>query len=137
MNQSSARSTAENHQSVVDVAILNANIITVDPKRPRVESLAISQGKFVAVGANAEINSLIGPQTQVMDLKGKTVVPGFIDAHVHVLSSGIAHVRAVDCDLRSIGEIQATLRARAQQTPKGEWVQGSSSMIRRRLKIAF
>ena len=78
----------------------------------------------MAVGANAEISSLIGLQTQVMDLKGKTVVPGFIDAHVHVLSSDIAHVCAVDCDLRSIGEIQAILRAHAQQMPKGEWVQG-------------
>lgn len=109
---------------LVDTAILNANVITVDPQRPRAEALAIVHGRFVAVGTTAEIRQAIGPKTQVWDLSGKTVVPGFIDAHLHALNSGIRHVTAVDCDLRSIGDIQEALRLRAGQTPKGEWVQG-------------
>jgi predicted amidohydrolase YtcJ len=110
--------------SAVDTAILNANVITIDPRRPRAEALAIGQGRFVAVGTTAEVRGLIGPRTRVMDLGGKTVAPGFIDAHVHVLSSGVHHVMAVDCDLRSIGAVQAALRGRAGRTPKGEWVRG-------------
>ena len=110
--------------TVIDTAIVNANIITIDPQRPRAEALAISGGKFVAVGTTAEIKNLIGPKTRVVSLTGKTVVPGFIDAHLHVLSSGIRHVTAVDCDRREISTIQADLRARARQTPQGQWVQG-------------
>ena len=107
-----------------DTVLLNANVITVDPYRPRAEAVAIRDGKFAAVGSTAQIRSLAGPQTQVLDLSGKTVVPGFIDAHLHVLSSGVAHVLAVDCDLPSIGEIQQTLQQRADKTPKGQWVRG-------------
>ena len=110
--------------TVIDTAIVNANIITIDPQRPRAEALAISGGKFVAVGTTAEIKNLIGPKTRVVSLTGKTVLPGFIDAHLHVLSSGILHVTAVDCDRREISTIQADLRARANQTPQGQWVQG-------------
>ena len=109
---------------LVDTAILNANVITVDPQRPHAEALAIAHGRFVAVGTTAEIQGTIGPKTQVWDLSGKTVIPGFIDAHLHVLSSGIQHVTAVDCDLRSIGAIQDALRERARKTPAGEWVRG-------------
>jgi hypothetical protein len=108
----------------VDSALINANIITVDQQRPRAEAVAIHNGKFVAVGTTQEIQALIGTKTQVMDLKGKTVVPGFIDAHLHCLSSGIRHVMAVDCDLRSLAEIKNALRERAKTTPKGSWIQG-------------
>ncbi|RMF86892.1 MAG: amidohydrolase [Nitrospinota bacterium] len=108
----------------VETVLLNANVITIDPQQPRAEAVAIHQGRFVAVERTEEIEGLIGPQTQVIDLSGKTVVPGFIDAHIHVLSSGIRHVMAVDCDLRSLTEIKQALRERAQKTPPGEWVQG-------------
>lgn len=93
-----------------DTVILNANVITVDPRQPRARAVAISQGRFVAVGDTDSVSRLAGPNTKVMDLTGKTVLPGFIDAHIHVLNSGVRHVMAADCDLRSIGAIQAALR---------------------------
>ncbi len=108
----------------VETALINANIITIDQRHPRAEAVAVHNGKFVAVGSTSEIQELIGPETAVMDLQGKTVVPGFIDAHLHFLSSGIRHVMAVDCDLRSLTEIKNALRERAKITPKGEWIQG-------------
>ena len=104
--------------------ILNANIITIDPNRPRAQALAVSDSKFVAVGDNDSVSRLAGPNTKVLDLAGKTVLPGFIDAHIHVLNSGIRHVMAADCDLRSVGAIQEALREQAAATPAGEWVQG-------------
>jgi len=107
-----------------DTVLFNANVITVDPDQTRAEALAIRDGKFVAVGGSAEVREMVGPGTEVMELPGRTVVPGFIDAHLHALSSGVAHVVAVDCDLRTIGEIQDALRERAGRNPKGEWVRG-------------
>ena len=107
-----------------ELLIRNANIITIDPRRPRAQALAARDGRFIAVGDDEGVGRLAGPDTRVLDLGGKTVLPGFIDAHIHVLSSGIRHVMAADCDLRSVGSIQDALRERAQVTPAGEWVQG-------------
>ena len=107
-----------------ETIIRNANIITIDPRRPRAQALAISHGRFVAVGDNDSVTRLSGPNTKVLDLTGKTVLPGFIDAHIHVLSSGIRHVMAADCDLRSIAAIQDALRDQADTIPAGQWVQG-------------
>jgi len=116
--------SVEYDPATVDTALIDANIITVDERRPRAEALAVNQGKFAAVGTTQEIRRRIGPRTRVMELAGKTVIPGFVDAHLHVLSSGIGHVTAVDCDLRSIAAVQNALREEAGQKPPGEWVQG-------------
>ncbi len=98
-----------------DTVILNANVITIDPGQPRAQAVAISQGRFVAVGDTDSVSRLAGPNTKVVDLTGKTVLPGFIDAHIHVLNSGIRHVMAADCDLRSIGAIQEALREQSRK----------------------
>ena len=107
-----------------DTVIQNANIITIDPRRPDAQALAIHSGKFIEVGDNDSVRDLVGPSTEVLDLTGKTVVPGFIDAHIHVLSSGVRHVVAADCDQRSIRAVQEALRDRARRLPPGEWIQG-------------
>ena len=107
-----------------EVVIQNANIITIDPRRPSAQALAIRDGKFVAVGDNGSVTGLVGPGTQVLNLEGKTVLPGFIDAHIHVLSSGIRHVMAADCALPSISAVKDVLREQAQDRPAEEWVQG-------------
>ena len=108
-----------------DKLIVNANILTVDSPNPRAEALAIKNGKFVAVGANKDVEHLAGPGTKVINLAGKTVVPGFIDAHIHVMSTGCKLVsRMVDCELPTIGLVQEELRLKARETPPGEWVMG-------------
>ena len=107
-----------------DTVIRRANVITVDPGRARASALAISNGRFVAVGDDGDVAGLIGPGTLTLDLGGKTVLPGFVDAHIHVLSSGTRHVMAADCALPSIGAIQEALRERAAAAPAGQWVQG-------------
>ena len=93
-----------------EIVIRNANIITMDPRQPRAQALAIQQGKFVAVGSDDDMTTLAGPGTRVLDLRGKTVLPGFIDAHIHVLNSGIRHVMAADCALPTIAAIQDALQ---------------------------
>ena len=107
-----------------DMIIRDANVITIDPRQPRVTAVAIRDGKFVAVGDDGSMDGLTGPNTEVLTLPGRTVLPGFIDAHIHVLSSGVRHVMAADCDQRTIAEVQEVLRQDAGGTPAGEWVQG-------------
>ena len=102
----------------------NANVITIDPQNPRAQAVAIRDGKFVGVGSDNDIEGLIGPSTRVHNLGGLTIIPGLIDAHIHVLSSGIRHVMAADCDRRSIPEIQDELRARARRASPGDWIEG-------------
>ena len=101
-----------------------ANILTMDPQNPRAEAVAIAGGRFLAVGGNDEVQRLSTGRTRQVKLEGKTVVPGFIDAHTHLSYSGIRHLRQVDCDLRSIADIQAAIRARCGRTPPGQWVIG-------------
>ena len=118
-----------------ETLLRNASIITMDPRRPRAEAVAILNGKFISVGSAAELTNLVGPNTRVLDLTGKTVLPGFIDAHIHVLNSGIRHVMAADCDLRSIGDIQTALRERVSPLlPPGNGCRASSSTTPRPTK---
>jgi len=106
------------------VLLYNANILTMDAHQPRAQAVAIANGRFFAVGDNEEVRALATARTTQVNLEGKTVVPGFIDAHSHPANAGLSHLRSVDCDLRSIAEIQAALRQRAAKTPAGEWVLG-------------
>lgn len=106
-----------------DMVLLNGNIVTMG-NTPNAQAVAIADGKFIAVGTNDEIKNLVTGRTRKIDLGGKTVLPGFIDAHSHPGSSGLNHLREVDCDLRSIKAIQDAIRDRASNTPKGSWVLG-------------
>ena len=107
-----------------DLVLYNGNIWTVDDKLPRAQAVAISGGRFFAVGANDEILSLATALTRKVDLAGKTVLPGFNDAHAHPCASGVDHLRMVACDKDSIDAIQSALRERAQKTATGQWVLG-------------
>ena len=107
-----------------DLVLYNANILTVDAAQPRAQAVAIAGGRFFAVGSNDDVRRLAKASTRQVDIDGKTVVPGFIDAHTHPSYAGIRHLRWVDCDLRSIADIQEAIRERAAKTPAGDWVIG-------------
>ena len=113
-----------NTNGKAETVIKNANIMTMDTKRPRAQAVAMTHGKFAGVGSNEDMEGLIGPNTKVLDMGGKTTLPGFIDGHIHVLSSGIRHVMSADCDVPTLKQVQAGLKERADKTPAGEWVQG-------------
>ena len=103
-----------------ELVLHNGNFWTVDPRSPRAQAVAISDGRFLAVGSNDEILAFATARSRKFDLGKKTVLPGFIDAHSHPAMSGRLHLRQVDCDLRSIKAIQSALRERAAKTPPGE-----------------
>src|SRR5437899_2307041 len=102
----------------------HANILTVNAREPRAQAVAIADGRFLAVGTNDEILPLATALTKRINLEGKAVVPGFIDAHTHPSSAGLRHLHMVDCDLASIEKILAAIRERTTKTPVGEWVMG-------------
>jgi len=107
-----------------DLILYNANILTVDPAQPNAQAVAIAAGRFLAVGSNEDIRGMSKPGVRQLDIGGKTIVPGFIDAHTHPSYAGIRHLRWVDCDLRSIADIQNAIRARTVKTPPGDWIIG-------------
>jgi predicted amidohydrolase YtcJ len=107
-----------------ELILVNGNIHTMDPANPHAQAVAIAGGRFFAVGTNQEVANLSSAGLAKVDLGGRTVTPGFIDAHLHTASSGLRHLKEVNCDLRSIAAIQAALRERAGKTPPGQWVVG-------------
>ena len=107
-----------------DLVLHNGHIITVDTANPSAQAVAITRGRFVAVGSDADVRPLATRNTRVVNLGGRTVVPGFIDAHNHPAMAGLQHLRNVSCNLPSIAAILAALRQRASITPPGDWVLG-------------
>ncbi len=105
-----------------DTVLLNGTILTVDQAFSRAKAVAISGGRFVAVGKNAEVKKLVGPDTRVLDLEGRTVVPGFIDTHGHIGLFGLETLAVSLAGTRSIPEIQQRIASRARETPLGQWI---------------
>ncbi|WP_395671864.1 amidohydrolase [Phenylobacterium sp.] len=111
-----------------DLVVVNANVYTVDDAAPRAQALAISGGRFTAVGTNEEIRSLAGPGTQTFDAQGMTIVPGFIDTHCHPYGTNLLYDVLVgnpfEVEFVTLDSIIAKLRAKAQQTPPDYWIEG-------------
>src|SRR5437899_8448941 len=75
-----------------DLVLTNGRIVTVDDARPEAEAIAISKDRIEALGTAAEIKSMIGPATQVIDLQGQLAIPGFIESHGHFTGVGGAQL---------------------------------------------
>lgn len=107
-----------------DLIVTNARIYTVDQNRPVVDAMAIKDGRIVATGPARLITAMKGASTQLVDLGGKTVIPGMIDAHVHLLGLGQG-LRTVDLrGTTSYDEVVAKVAARAKEMPAGSWILG-------------
>ena len=111
-----------------ELIVINAKVYTMDSRAPRAEAFAVNAGRFVAVGSTSDIRSLAGKNTQTFDVKGMTVVPGFIDCHNHaggeVLLNEVLVGNPFEVEFVSIRSIIGKLRERAQKTPAGQWVEG-------------
>jgi predicted amidohydrolase YtcJ len=107
-----------------DLALVKAKVRTLNPSQPTAEAVAIRKNRIVKVGTNEEIKPWIGKNTRVISLKGKTVVPGFIDTHLHVADFGRFLMWLDLRDVKSILGLQGSLRERAQKTSGGKWILG-------------
>lgn len=110
-----------------DLILHNAKIITLDESKPRAAAVAIRSNRITAVGTDQDVLSHKGPRTQTIDCRGKTVMPGFNDAHCHPIALAASLVN-VDCGptaVRSISDMQEQIRLRASQTPKGSWIRAN------------
>ncbi len=105
-----------------DSIVVNAKGITMDATVPNAEAFAVKDGKFFAVGRNADIRNIASARTQVFDAQKMTVLPGFADCHCH--PSGVNELYEVNANVRTVAELQANLRKKAAETPPGQWVNG-------------
>ncbi len=124
-------------QSPADVIFVNGDIYPAahiglvwasafeKPHLPgRVKALAVANGKVIAAGTNEEIQKLKGPKTQVIDLGGHFVMPGFNDAHVHLGSGGFEKLNVDLVGSKSLDDMKQRIAARVKTAAPGEWIQG-------------
>jgi len=109
-----------------DLIVVNADAYTSNPDAPRTQAFAVKDGRFIAVGSTDEIASMAGPSTEVIDAAGRTVTPGFIDGHIHLVL-GLRLLTGVD--LSYIPEKSKWLEIIAQkdkELPEGQWIIGGN-----------
>lgn len=110
-----------------DLMLLNGKIVTLDQSDTIVEAVAVKDGKIILAGSTTEIKRLASSNTRIIDLKGKTVLPGFIDSHEHCIRRGM-QVEWVCCaspPMKTVKDIVEALRLKAAEKPAGEWVIGN------------
>ena len=109
-----------------DLVLQGGVIFTLDDARPRATALAVTRGRIVAVGADADVKPLVGRGTRVIDLAGRAVVPGLTDAHVHVEGLGTALERLDLVGAASLEDALARVAEASRKLPAGEWLMGRS-----------
>ena len=113
-------------QPSAELIVLNADVHTSDPNRPRADAFAIGAGKFLAVGSTTDVRAFQGEDTRVIDAGGATVTPGLIDGHTHLVSGAVL---ATGVDLSEIEDKNEWLRIvadKAEELPDGAWILGGA-----------
>jgi len=105
-----------------DLILTNGKVFTGLDEQPRFQAVAVKDGKILAVGTNKEIAEYVGTSTQVLDVEGKLVIPGFIDAHCHFSSGGHSLTKLDFSDARTIEYIQEKIAGRIKELPEGELI---------------
>ena len=111
-----------------DLLLYNANVITLNAALPRASWVAAGSGTIVGLGLGKPPRDMLSGRTRAIDCQGGTLVPGFNDAHCHVLATATS-LLAVDCSpsaVSSIGEMAESLRSRSTDSPAGAWIRGTS-----------
>jgi hypothetical protein len=106
-----------------NVILMNGRIATQDERRSFAQAVVIQDGRFAAVGSDEQIMTLSGEKTRVIDLGGKTVIPGLIDSHMHPIRGGLNYNMELRWDgVPSLADGLRMLKEQAQRTPPGQWV---------------
>lgn len=110
-----------------DLILVNGTVITVDADDRIAQGVAVRGNRIVAVGSTPDIERLAGPGTRRIDLRGRTVTPGLLDAHAHFSGGGGDRLFVIDVgypDVKGVPDVQARVAAQAIKLGKGRWVQG-------------
>jgi len=107
-----------------DLAFVNGAVYTVDPARPRAQAVAVRDGRIVTVGSDEDVRELLGSSTDVIDLKGRMLLPGFQDAHVHPPSSGLEMLRCNLSNAYSLPDYRRIVAEYAAGHPDEPWILG-------------
>jgi hypothetical protein len=107
-----------------DLVLTNGKVVTVEDGAPEAQAVASRAGKIVAVGTNAEIQKFVGPKTEVIDVKGQLVIPGFIEGHGHFSGIGTTELGLKLMDTTSWDQIVAMVAERVKTAKPGEWIYG-------------
>ena len=113
--------------SSADMVLLNGKVITVDAADTIAQAVAVKDGLIQAVGSSDKIKALVGEKTKAVDLQGKAITPGLIDAHNHLQIVGLMdsyYTAFLPPEVKSIPELQKKLAEIIARTPKGEWIKG-------------
>jgi predicted amidohydrolase YtcJ len=109
--------------AAASLVLFNGNVITMDRRRPRASAVGIRDGRVVAVGPDDEVRAEL-PGAEMIDLRGRTAVPGFIDAHIHLLAYGHSLSQVNLYGVATIAQAVAQAAAVAARLPAGAWLQG-------------
>ena len=112
---------------LADVIYLNGRILTVDASDRVAQAVAVAGNRIVAVGTNADAERAAAPNARRVDLRGRTMTPGLLDAHVHFSGSGADQIFVIDLsypNVKNVADAAAAVRAKAATLPKGTWIQG-------------
>ena len=110
-----------------ELILENANVVTMDAALPAARAVAVKDGRILAVGSPDEMETVTGPGTQTIDCEGRTLAPGFNDAHCHIFSF-VRNQLSLDLappGVRSIDDIKALIRRKVADTPPGRWISGA------------
>ena len=102
---------------IVDMIVTNAKVLTMDPARPRAEAVAMDGGRIVALGSRAEVEALATPGTRMIDAKGRMVLPGFVESHLHLALGGAELVQLQLDRVQGVAAVSAAFRAYAARHP--------------------
>ena len=122
-----APSSATAQQPRADLLLVNGRVLTVDADDRVAEAIGVAGNRIVAVGSTAEVARLAEPNARRIDLQGRTVTPGLLDAHIHFAGGGADRKFVLDLSypaVKSVADVAAAVRAKAATTPKGAWIQG-------------
>ena len=111
-----------------DIVFINGNVITVDKKNSINSAIAVKNGVIQLVGEDDNVKKTIGENTRVINLEGKTLLPGLVDSHMHPGAYGVFKVRGVKCgpDVGTISELLERIAEKAEETTNGRWILGYS-----------
>ncbi len=115
---------AERPNVEADLVLLNGKIWTVNKKQPGAQALAIYRDRILAIGSDQQIRGYLGLNTQMIDLKGRRVVPGFYDSHVHLLGSGLRLAEVALKDAKDEAEFGRRLQEFDRKLPRDRWLLG-------------